>query len=265
WLNLFRCIANVPSMHVRTVGGSDDRFAPESSLHTPRQGTAVTAPPESERSARPSAASPIRAMSLWPPPRSARHNNRRPKLPLILGVGVGVVVLAVMVGSLLWGEEEPEPEEPPAVVTDGIPEEYAGSWSGEMSQHDEEGNLVADWVVQLKLDAGTDRGSAELLPFHCRGSIVLTEQTAESLVFDYAQIYGSEDCCIKACTLSLGHRARVTIEATWEGISHGGHVRTSTGIRKEVRPMPSASQDNDGGPIPSGGPMADPPPLIDTD
>ncbi len=189
----------------------DSRQSPRS---TPPVRTAVTAPPESERSTRPSATSPIRAMSLWPPPRSARHNNRRPKLPLILGVGVGVVVLAVMVGSLLWGEEEPEPEEPPAVVTDGIPEEYAGSWSGEMSQHDEEGNLVADWVVQLKLDAGTDRGSAELLPFHCRGSIVLTEQTAESLVFDYAETYDPEDRCIDTSMLTLTQRVPGTLEAT---------------------------------------------------
>ena len=186
----------------------------------------MTAPPDSERSARP-AASPIREMSLWPPPRSTRHSSRRGRLPLVFGAAA--VALAAVAGGVLWALR-PEPEQ--AAVTDGIPESYAGSWSGEMAQHDEDGEPVAEWVVRLKLDEGTDRGSAELIPLDCRGSIVLTEQTDRSLVFEYAETYDPEDRCIDESVLTLRQRIPGALEAEWEGTSREGTVMTSTGTLK---------------------------------
>ncbi len=191
----------------------------------------MTAPPSSDRSERPAAVSPIREMSLWPPPRSTRHSNRRSRLVLVVGAAAAVVLAAVG-GALwaLWPEPEPEPEQP--AVSEGIPEEYAGSWSGEMAQHDENGEPVTEWIVRLKLDEGTDRGSADLLPLDCRGTVVLTEQTETSLVFDYAETYDPEDHCIDESVLTLSQQVPGTLEAEWVGTSREGTVMTSTGTLK---------------------------------
>ncbi|MEY9213734.1 hypothetical protein NI17_023230 [Thermobifida halotolerans] len=166
-------------------------------------------------------------MSLWPPPRSSRHSGRRVRLPFVLGAAA--LALAAVVGGVTWALW-PDEEQP--LVTDGIPHSYAGSWSGEMAQYDEAGELVTDWVVRLKLDEGTDRGSADLLPLDCRGSIVLTERTDDFLVFEYAETYDPENRCIDESTLTLAQQVPGTLEAEWVGTSREGTVMTSTGTLK---------------------------------
>ena len=81
------------------------------SLHAPFGNGGDRAPDRTERA--PSAASPIRAIWLWPPARSGPDaTTAHPKLPLILGLGVGVVVWPSWSAEPALGEEEPEPKKP---------------------------------------------------------------------------------------------------------------------------------------------------------
>ncbi|WP_285757605.1 hypothetical protein [Nocardiopsis ansamitocini] len=168
-------------------------------------------------------------MSLWPPPRSTRHSNRRPKI--LLGAAAGLVVLLAAAGVTTWallpGEEAAAP------LREAIPDPYTGSWSGEMSQRDAEGALVIDWGAKLKLDAGTNRGSADWFTLGCRGSVTLTENTGDSLVFDYVETYDPDNRCVdeSVLTLTLGS-APDTLEAQWVAVSHGGTQMTSEGTLK---------------------------------
>ncbi|WP_344970341.1 hypothetical protein [Salinactinospora qingdaonensis] len=173
--------------------------------------------------ARSGSPSPIRRMSLWPPPRSARHAHRRRKVALLTAVAT-VLVLVIVTGVVLL-----LPGSPPGEST-GVPAAYAGSWSGEMSQEDEQGRHIVDWNAQLQLEAGAQRGTANWSSLDCRGSLKLTERGDDHLTLNYSETYDPAQHCIDTVTLTLRPGAAGdTLRAEWVATSHSGTLMTSTG------------------------------------
>ncbi|MFD0775094.1 hypothetical protein ACFQZ2_14260 [Streptomonospora algeriensis] len=170
--------------------------------------------------------SPIRHISLWPPPRSTRHSAKR-RRNLVLGLAA-VLVLGSGAGSAaVWVMQR---EEASAAGGAAVPESYAGTWRGEMSQVNEGGQHVADWGAEVKLERGEERGVSEWYTFDCRGSLNLTERTGDRLAFDYVETYDPEERCVDESDLVLerGDSAG-TLEARWTAVSHNGVPMTSTG------------------------------------
>ncbi|GAB3207753.1 hypothetical protein SAMN02745673_04071 [Marinactinospora thermotolerans DSM 45154] len=179
--------------------------------------------PAAPGAATPDAASPIRQMSLWPPPRSTRHAGRRRRSMLLMGVAAGAALLAaggVTVWALSSGGDD----------ATGVPAAYAGEWSGEMSQHDQDGTHVADWEATVHLEAGAERGSSQFVSLGCRVSLELTAREDDRIVFDYVETYDGDERCIDSGTLELRPGAEEgTLEAEWGASSHSGSHMTSTG------------------------------------
>ncbi|QBI52586.1 hypothetical protein [Streptomonospora litoralis] len=170
--------------------------------------------------------SPIRQMSLWPPPRSNRHSAKRRK-SLVAGI-VAVVVLGAGIGTAaVWVLQRDQ-----AATADGpaVPESYAGTWRGEMSQFNEEGEHIVDWGAEVKLEQGEERGVSEWYTLDCRGSLDLTERRGDRLTFDYVETYDPDERCVDESELVLdsGDSAG-TLHARWSAVSHEGVPMTSTG------------------------------------
>ncbi|RCV55850.1 hypothetical protein DEF23_07535 [Marinitenerispora sediminis] len=164
-------------------------------------------------------------MSLWPPPRSARHSGRRRRT--LLAAAAAVVAVVLVGGVAAWLLLRPS-----AGADDGtgVPESFAGSWSGEMAQTDESGAHVVDWGATVKLTAGSEHGSAEWFTLNCRGSLTLTERAEDRLSFDYVETYDPDQRCIDEVELILEPGVRAgTLQARWEAVSHDGTPMTSTG------------------------------------
>nr|WP_067963159.1 hypothetical protein [Nocardiopsis trehalosi] len=163
-------------------------------------------------------------MSLWPPPRSTRHAARRRRHVLVAGVA-GLVLVGAAGGTAAW-LLRPGPEQ---VAGASVPHSYAGTWSGDMSQQDDEGHHVTDWQVEVKLESGVERGSAEY-SLDCRGSLTLNDRDGDRLSFDYVETYDLDDRCIDESVLVLEPgSATGTLSARWEAVSHDGVPMTSTG------------------------------------
>ncbi|MFC7327648.1 hypothetical protein [Marinactinospora rubrisoli] len=180
--------------------------------------------PEPEHAGTAEPPSPIRRMSLWPPPRSARHNGRR-RRAVVVGAAAAAVLLAAG-GAAAWLFLRPSSGDDGT----GVPESFAGAWSGEMAQTDESGAHVVDWGATVRLTAGSDTGSAEWFTLNCRGSLTLAERAEDRLVFDYVETYDPEQRCIDEVELTLEPGVRAgSLEARWVAVSHDGTTMTSTG------------------------------------
>ncbi|GAA1762852.1 hypothetical protein [Streptomonospora arabica] len=173
-----------------------------------------------------SGGSPIRQMSLWPPPRSTRHSAKR-RRSLIVGV-LAVLLLGTGLGTAaVWALQRGD-----AATADGssVPESYAGTWRGEMSQVDEQGEHVVDWGAEVKLEQGEERGVSEWYTLDCRGSLDLTERTGDRLSFDYVETYDPGENCVDESELVLESGGSAgTLKARWTAVSHDGTPMTSTG------------------------------------
>lgn len=170
--------------------------------------------------------SPVRHISLWPPPRSTRHSAKR-RRNLILGLAAVLVLGSGVGSSAVWVMQRGA-----ASTADGsaVPESYAGTWRGEMSQVNEAGQHVADWGAEVKLERGEERGVAEWYTFDCRGSLDLTERTDGRLAFHYVETYDPEERCVDESDLVLERGGSAgTLEARWTAVSHNGVPMTSTG------------------------------------
>ncbi|MDA8369580.1 MAG: hypothetical protein M0026_06885 [Nocardiopsaceae bacterium] len=164
-------------------------------------------------------------MSLWPPPRSTRHSGKR-RRGLLLAALAAVLLVGVGVGAAVWALQS-RPDTSAAETS--VPDSYAGTWSGEMAQVDDDGKHVTEWGVKVKLESGMERGVAEYT-LNCRGSLTMVEQDGDRLVFDYVETYDRDDRCIDESELILepGSSAE-ELEAQWNAVSHDGTPMTSTG------------------------------------
>lgn len=187
--------------------------------------TGPSFPAQEERTGESGTRSPIRGMSLWPPPRSNRHNGKRSRRGVLVAVVAGVLLLAGTTGAAVLGLEWRS-----STVEDGVPESYAGSWRGEMSQRDEAGNHVVDWGAEITLEPGAQRGSAEWFTLNCRGSLKLTERDGQDVVFEYAETYDPEKHCVDESELELRPGDDDSeLQARWNAVSHDGTSMISTG------------------------------------
>lgn len=171
-------------------------------------------------------ASPVRQMSLWPPPRSTRHTAKRRK-SLIAGIAA-VAVLGIGAGTAaVWVLQRDG-----AATAGGaaVPESYAGTWRGEMSQVDENGRHIVDWGAEVKLEQGEERGVSEWYTLDCRGSLTLTKRDGQRLTFDYVETYDPDETCVDESELVLDAGTSAgTLEAQWRAVSHDGVPMTSNG------------------------------------
>ena len=116
--------------------------------------------------------SPVHHMSLWPPPRSTRHSGRRRRQLTVLGIVLSALLLVVGGGAAIWvfvpvSEEDMGGQE---VSLD----DYEGSWSGRMHQVDTEGEPVAEWEAQVRIEKDAERGSTAWTTFSCSGTLDLS-------------------------------------------------------------------------------------------
>lgn len=191
--------------------------------------SALPSPADAGQEAETAAASPIRRMSLWPPPRSARHNVRRRRLPLMIlallaavGAGIGVYHWSGWSESRAVGEG-----------SEDSAGRYTGAWSGEMIQVDEADEHVADWEASIELDERAEEGRAHWQPFDCRGDLFLLSATAERAVLEYAATHDPEGRCVEHARLTLmPGDSEEELRAQWVAISSEGTEMTSTGTMR---------------------------------
>ncbi|WP_435107528.1 hypothetical protein [Nocardiopsis synnemataformans] len=172
------------------------------------------------------AASPVQQLSLWPPPRSTRHSGRRRRQFTVLGA-VALAVLLVGGGATAWalladGEEAPQEAAAPA-------EEFVGAWAGEMVQVNTEGQHVADWHAEVRIEEGAERGSTAWTTFTCSGTLVLSAGDNDRRVYAYTETADPEDRCVDEAELTLSPVADGGLRAEWSSITDEGTRMTSTG------------------------------------
>ncbi|WP_017570815.1 hypothetical protein [Nocardiopsis halotolerans] len=170
------------------------------------------------------AASPVQ-LSLWPPPRSSRHNNRRRRQ---IGVLVSVVLAVLLVGggatawALLANGEPAQEAVAPA-------EDFVGAWSGEMVQVDTEGEHVADWHAEVRIEEGAERGSTAWTTFACSGTLVLSAGDNARRVYVYTETADPQKRCVDDAELTVWPSADGGLRAEWSSVTDEGTRMTSTG------------------------------------
>lgn len=172
------------------------------------------------------AVSPVQQLSLWPPPRSTRHSGRRRRQLTVLGA----VVLAVLLiggGATAWalladGEEAAQEPAAPA-------EDFVGAWSGEMVQVNTDGQHVADWHAEVRIEEGAERGSTAWTTFTCSGTLVLSAGDNDRRVYAYTETADPEDRCVDEAELTVSPAAEGGLRAEWSSVTDEGTRMTSTG------------------------------------
>ncbi|WDZ89969.1 hypothetical protein [Nocardiopsis sp. HUAS JQ3] len=171
------------------------------------------------------AASPVQ-LSLWPPPRSTRHSGRRRRQFTVLGA-VALAVLLIGGGATAWalladGEEAAQEAVAPA-------EDFVGSWAGEMVQVNTEGQHVADWHAEVRIEEGAERGSTAWTTFACSGTLVLSAGDNDRRVYAYTETADPEDRCVDEAELTVSPVAGGGLRAEWSSVTDEGTRMTSTG------------------------------------
>ena len=171
---------------------------------------------------------PVRQMSLWPPPRSTRHSGRRRRQFTKAAVAAAVLLLLGGGGYAAWTQWGGSDED--AVVTTPEPEEFVGSWSGRMSQVDTDGEPVAEWDAQVRIEEGGERGSTVWTTFSCSGTLELSARDGDRLVYSYTEISDPEDRCVDESELTLWPvSGGEGLNAEWSAVTREGTRMVSTG------------------------------------
>lgn len=181
---------------------------------------------EPEEPGEPAPGSPVRQLSLWPPPRSTKHSGKRRRGRIIVGVSAALLLAAG--GTAAWVLAAP-PEE---TVIEGArsPESFVGSWAGEMIQRDTEGSFVADWRAEIVIHPGAERGRSSWPTFGCSGVLELSAHDGDRMVYEYTESADPDDRCVDSAELTLTPGADETVlQAEWVAISREGNRMTSTG------------------------------------
>ncbi|MEV2274182.1 hypothetical protein AB0I72_01230 [Nocardiopsis sp. NPDC049922] len=173
-------------------------------------------------------AAPVRQMSLWQPPRSTRYTQRRRRrVAVVSGIGLGALVLAggIATAWTLVGDEGADVAE----STEHL-ERFVGSWSGDMHQVDTEGDPVADWHAEIRIEEGAERGSTAWTTFTCSGTLELSARDGDRVVYVYTETADPEDRCVDDAELTLwpGDDDRALM-SEWSSVTDEGTRMTSTG------------------------------------
>lgn len=171
--------------------------------------------------------SPVRQMALWPPPRSTRHSGRRRRQITVASIVLLVLLLMVGGGVALW-TLAPVPEEKTGGQEVSL-QDYEGSWSGRMHQVDTEGDPVAEWDAQVRIEEGAERGSTAWTTFSCSGTLELTAREGDRLVYGYTETSDPEERCVDESELTLWP-TEDGLNAEWVSITREGTRMVSTGV-----------------------------------
>ena len=171
---------------------------------------------------------PVRQMSLWPPPRSTRHTGKRRRQFTRLAI-VSVVAL-VLGGGAAAAWAYLEASEPDPITATSEPDEFVGSWSGRMSQVDTDGEPVAEWDAQVRIDEGAERGSTAWTTFSCSGTLELAARDGDRLVYTYSEISDPDERCVDEAELTLWPASGQGLNAEWSSVTREGTRMVSTGI-----------------------------------
>ncbi|WP_159940362.1 MULTISPECIES: hypothetical protein [unclassified Nocardiopsis] len=172
------------------------------------------------------AAAPVQ-LSLWPPPRSTRHSGRRRRQIAVLAA-VALTVVVVGGGATAWALLSDGAEE--AADEGGAPADvFVGSWSGEMVQVDTEGEHVADWHAEVRIEEGAERGSTAWTTFSCSGTLVLSAADNDRRVYAYTETADPEERCVEDAELTVWPDADGGLKAEWSSITREGTRMISTG------------------------------------
>ncbi|MCY9785730.1 hypothetical protein KIK06_17730 [Nocardiopsis sp. EMB25] len=169
---------------------------------------------------------PVRQMSLWQPPRSTRNTlRRRRRITVVSGVVAAVLVLAggIATAWALTGGDESDAAEEAAHL-----ERFVGSWAGEMTQVDTEGEHVADWHAEVRVEEGAERGGTAWTTFNCSGTLELSARDGDRVVYAYTELADPEDRCVDEAELTLWPDDD-GLMAEWSSVTDEGTRMTSTG------------------------------------
>lgn len=169
---------------------------------------------------------PVQQLSLWPPPRSTRHSGRRRRQFTALAVIVPTALLIVggAAGWALLVDTDGSTDEDSALA-----EAFVGSWSGEMVQVDTEGEHVADWHAEVRIEEGAERGSTAWTTFSCSGTLELSAGDNDRRVYTYTETADPEDRCVDEAELTVWPAADGGLKAEWVSITREGTRMLSTG------------------------------------
>ncbi|MBR8744825.1 hypothetical protein [Nocardiopsis sp. MG754419] len=170
---------------------------------------------------------PVRELSLWPPPRSTRHSGRRRRLLARLGAAAFVLLLAGGGAAAAWFYLDDSDQAP--VTATSEPGEFEGAWSGRMHQVNTEGDPVAEWDAEVRIDEGAERGSTAWTTFTCSGTLELSARDGDRLVYTYTETSDPEDRCVDEAELTLWPASGAGLNAEWASITREGTRMVSTG------------------------------------
>ncbi|RKS05510.1 hypothetical protein DFP74_1109 [Nocardiopsis sp. Huas11] len=182
---------------------------------------------ESGTTPTPTSASPVTQLSLWPPPRSTRHSGRRRRqVTVVSAVAVAVLALAGGIAAALT-----------LTAGDGARDEagqthldaFVGSWAGEMVQVDTEGDYVADWHAEVRIEDGAERGSTAWTTFACSGTLEQTAAEGDRLVYTYTETADPQDRCVDEAELTVSPDDG-GLAAEWSSVTREGTRMISTGL-----------------------------------
>ncbi|GAA1458942.1 hypothetical protein NE857_28990 [Nocardiopsis exhalans] len=173
-------------------------------------------------------ATPVRQMSLWPPPRATRYRDKRRRQFTKVTVAAAVLLLLGGGGFAAWAYLDGSGDD--AVTTAPDPDEFVGSWSGPMSQVDTDGEPVAEWDAEVRIEEGAERGSTTWSTFSCSGTLELSARDGDRLVYSYTEISDPEDRCVDESELTLWPVSDGGgLNAEWSSVTREGTRMVSTG------------------------------------
>ena len=171
---------------------------------------------------------PVRQMSLWPPPRSTRHSGKRRRQFTKAAVTVAVLLLLGGGAFAAWtylGDSGAD-----TVTTTSDPDEFVGSWTGQMNQVNTDGEPVAEWDAQVRIEEGAERGSTAWTTFSCSGTLELSARDGDRLVYSYTETSDPEDRCVDESELTLWPVSDGEgLNAEWSSVTREGTRMVSTG------------------------------------